>query len=469
MKKLSCVYLLSIAVAASIQSIEPAMAWGPHGRITEAALEVLPDLERWNDRLGKDNVDALVHYCLLPDLRGRDLGAFYADDYLLIRAMPYHAGHVMPGVQVTFEPYFHRALQALRTENPVNACRQLGPLVHFVEDVGAPPHAKEKCPHHTELENWVDAGQISIRGYQPRLLGRTDEEAIQGMLARIAEVVKFSTERADRALPLVSAESPDRAQVEPIILESALESARLTADVLHTVFTLGTAPQEEGASLSGTVTAAELPGNNDHGARIVLVGTDYCTLATTVAAPSAGAAWQGAYEFHHLPAGDYRVLAYRVGSQQAISEPVTLAKGRPAQLDFSLALTEPAGNLVDNPDSRVRSLQEDVPDHWKVGDTEAGRLWTASPIRTRPNQSYRCGAVLKDSRTKVRFELQGTPKKGETIEPTTAALAPGQASPAELHLTADDRRTTLVVYVEVPRDCAALGDAIERLWVVPAD
>src|SRR5690606_25787360 len=134
-----------------------------------------------------------------------------------------------PGVQVTFEPYFHRALQALRTENPVNACRQLGPLVHFVEDVGAPPHANEECPHHTELENWVDAGQISIRGYQPRLLGRTDEEALQGLLARIAEVVKFSTERADRALPLVSAESPDHAQVEPIILESALESARLTA------------------------------------------------------------------------------------------------------------------------------------------------------------------------------------------------------------------------------------------------
>ena len=38
-----------------------------------------------------------------------------------------------------------------------------------------------------------------------------------------------------------------------------LLNARVVADLLHTFFTLGLAPQPEGASLTGTVTAAEIP------------------------------------------------------------------------------------------------------------------------------------------------------------------------------------------------------------------
>jgi hypothetical protein len=172
----------------------------------------------------------------LPDQRGQDLGAYYADDYLLIRELPQHVRHTMPYVHEAFAPYFRRALQALRTETPVNACRQLGPLVHFVEDVGAPPHAKENCPHHHELENWVRADQIVIDGYQPQLLGKNDEEALAGLLRRVAGLVAFSKARAERALPLLEETNPDRAKVEPIILESALECSRATADVLYTVF-----------------------------------------------------------------------------------------------------------------------------------------------------------------------------------------------------------------------------------------
>ena len=139
-------------------------AWGPHTTITQEALKVVPEAARWRAALGQENFSALTNYSLLPDQRGQDLKTFYADDYLLIRRMPRHPGHVMPDVQETFEPFFRRALQALRTETPANACRQIGPILHFVEDVGAPPHAKEKCPHHTELENWVRADQIDITG-----------------------------------------------------------------------------------------------------------------------------------------------------------------------------------------------------------------------------------------------------------------------------------------------------------------
>lgn len=457
--------LFGLAALVVALSTSWAMAWGPHPKITEAALEVLPERQRWNESLGEENVQALAAYCWMPDQRGQDLRAFYADDYLLIRAMPRHVGHTMPSVQEAFEPYFRRALQALRTENPVNACRQLGPLVHFVEDVGAPPHAKANCPHHSELENWLDAEQITIRGYQPQLLGKNDEEALQGMLARIAEVVEFSSARAERALPLVSVANPDRAQVEPIILESALESARLTADVLYTVFTLGLAPQAEGAALSGKITAAELPGNNDHGARIVLVDTDYCTLATTLATASTETGWQGEYTFHHLPPGNYRVLAYRVGSQAAISAPVTLETGKSAQMDLALAAAQPAGNAVDNPDGRLSALQKDLPDHWSVAETKTGRRWSSSMVRTRPGVSYRCGAVLKNPQVKVRFELQGVP--GKKVEPAASELESGPLAPPEVRLVADQQRPAIVVRVETPVACPSLSEAIERVWIVP--
>jgi hypothetical protein len=102
---------------------DQARAWGPHLDITRAAPGVLPDAERWNAALEAENVTALANYCWLPDMRGQDLGAFYADHYLLIHQMPRHVGHVMPEVQQTFVPHFRRALLAMRTEAPTNACR----------------------------------------------------------------------------------------------------------------------------------------------------------------------------------------------------------------------------------------------------------------------------------------------------------------------------------------------------------
>ena len=239
-------------------------------------------------------------------------------------------------VKQTFVPYFRRALQALRTETSLNACRQVGSLIHFVEDTGAPPHAREQCPHHSELENWVRGDQVIIKGYRPQLLGKTDAEAEAGFLRRMAGLVTFSKARAERALPLVSQPKPDRVKVEPIILESALESARVTADVLYTLFTLGLGPQPQGASLVGTVTAATLPLRDNHGARIVLLGTDFATLATTADPRPSALQWGGTYELRNLPPGDYRVLAYRTGSQVRVSKPVHLESGKPTRLDIGV-------------------------------------------------------------------------------------------------------------------------------------
>lgn len=442
---------------------DQALAWGPHTKITQAALQVLPEMQRWNETLGADNVAALANYCLLPDQRGEDLGQFYADDYLLIRQMPKHAGHTMPAVQEAFVPYFRRGLQALRTETPVNACRQLGPLVHFVEDVGAPPHAKAKCPHHTELENWVVAEKIVITGYQPRLLGQTDEEAEAGLLRRIAGLVEFSTARAERALPLVSQATPDRAQVEPILLESALESARATADLLYTVFTLGLKPQGEDTRLVGTVTAGLFPSRNDHGARIVLLDSDYATLAVTDGSQPAGR-WQGGYIFHHLTPGTYRVLAYRTASQFRISEPIRLKAGQETRFDIALPETDPAGNIVENPDGRLSYLLPGVPDRWRrASPTGKPSPWLSAVAVVKPQTAYRCGAVLKDPEAKVSFRFECRPGK-DRQQPVVLPLNLDGKLQGELTTTPDPQHMRLVVQVQSSRP---LSEAIEKVWAVP--
>ncbi len=319
-------------------------------------------------------------------------------------------------------------------------------------------------PYHTELENWVVAEKIVIAGYQPKLLGRTDEEAEAGLLRRIAGLVEFSAARAERALPLVSQPTPDRAQVEPILLESALESARVTADMLYTVFTLGLKPQPEGASLAGTVTAGIFPGRNEHGARIVLLDSDYATLAVT-AGPQPAGRWQGEYALTHLAPGAYRVLAYRTGSQYRISEPVSLKAGQTTRLDITLPATSPAGNIVENPDGRLSYLLPDVPDRWRRA-SPAGKPspWISAVVSVSPHTSYRCGAVVKDPEAKVSFRFEARPGKGKRLPALVSTLKFDGKLRGELTTTPDAPRTRLVVQVQSSRP---LSEAIEKVWVVP--
>lgn len=423
---------------------------------------MLPEKERWAQLLGEANLSALIAYSWMPDQQGEDLGSFYADDYLLFRAYPRYPPHGMPGVRGTYAPYFRRALQALRTETPANACRQLGPLIHLVEDSGAPPHAKPNCPHHRELENWLQADAITIPGYRPRLLGRTDDEALGALQQRMDGLIAFSVERAERALPLVAAPEPDRARVEPILLESALECARVVADLLHTAFTLGLAPQAGGASLEGTVTAAEIPLRNEHGARIVLLGTEFGTLAVT-AEDAAPAGWSGSYQLRNLPAGTYRVLAYRTGSRLQVAGPVTLGAGQTARLDFTLPPTDPAGNVIENPDAALSYLEEGIPDRWRRVRVGSKWAWQSAAARVKPGVSYRLGAVLKDPGARVSFRFLLKLMKREMM-PTLVALPAGETVPAEKRFTPGMLHSAVQVLVETEKP---LPEVIDRVWAVP--
>lgn len=461
--------------------------WEPHMEITHAALEVVPEKDLWKEFLSiLEDCSMLPDLCypfmaaaqwrVLPEvINARPLKSFYADDYVLIRALPRRVGHAVPQVLEAIEPHFWRTLQAFRTETPLNACRQIGPLLHYIQDCGAPPHADPKCPHHIALEVFrrLDPKEVvRIPDYKPQLLGKTDQEALDGLRKRIAGLIEFAKQRVE---PAVNA-WPDREKVEPILLECALETARVCADFLHTMFTLALAPQPEGAGLEGTVTAAAFPFYNDLGARSVLVDTDYCTLAVSSSQPSENTTWQGAYRFHHLPPGTYRVLAYRTGSQMAISEPVTLEVGKVVKLDFRLTATEPMGNIVENPDARLCTLQPDKPDRWEKKVVNGRTIWTSTPAPVVAETLYRCGAVLKDRKARVSFvflakaelrEEKGNYKWVWKADPVRLTLMQDQTHPREECYLATEPHTGGVV-VEVETDKPSLTDAIERVWIVPA-
>jgi len=465
----------TVVMLLALLAVQSAFAWGPHPDIARAALNVLPEAAQCRERFGSE-FDALTNYSWMPDQQGQELGAFYADDYLLIPAFPKYAFHAMPGVADTYEPFLRRALQAFRTETPANACRQLGPLVHFVEDTGAPPHALYiSGPLHGPMENWVNARAINIEGYQPVLLGTDDESLLAGLRARMDQLVAFAIPRAEKAKPLCEKGEAERPNVEPILLECANECARALADVLHSIFRLVLNENLEGAGLEGNVIAGEFhldnPKRNNKGARVVLLDaakyeqiadpaqglnaalTAYSTVAYSAASIPEGLGWLGEYRFRNLPDGVYRVLACRPGSTWTVSDPVALTKGQIAQVDLALPPTDPPGNILQNPTGTLSYLAPG-PDRWGQG----GGHWSSRVASLDEGVTYRCGAVLKDPTAKVSFRF-ATPAGAESV-----ALAEGTAQPAEVTYTCASRGTTVSAVVDSARQ---LTQVLERVWVVP--
>src|SRR5262249_3035438 len=157
-------------------------------------------------------------------------------DYLLFPGMTTHLSHMLPEARQAYEPYFRRALQAIRTESPPNAARWVGSLLHFVQDSGSPPHTTGiGGALHRQVEQWVEESQIDLAGYTPRLLGKTDDEALRGFLDRMEQLIAYSKVRAIKLKPLVEGLS-ERVN-QPLELECALETARVSADLVHTLFT----------------------------------------------------------------------------------------------------------------------------------------------------------------------------------------------------------------------------------------
>ncbi|HEY7423235.1 MAG TPA: carboxypeptidase regulatory-like domain-containing protein [Gemmataceae bacterium] len=383
-----------------------ALAWGPHSQITQAALDALGPKDPLIRYLGSQ-AKFLSDYCWLGDWpRGlivQERQAFYADDYLLFPLMPQHVQHICPAVRRSFRPHFQRAVQALHTETPANAVRWIGALLHYTEDAGSPPHALGILGDiHTKMENWVDAKRIQLGDYQPRTLGVTEEQALAGYMKRMEELIAYSKERGEQLRPLV--EKGERARVEPLVLECALEVSRVVADLLHTLGQLALLPAKDKATLEGTITARPAFGLEKVLAKVVLKGTTFSTLADAA----------GTYVFHHLPAGDYQIAVLSPGSELSVV-PVKLAAGEKHRQDIALARTEPAGNLVRNPAFRWRWVQPKMADGWYRRRSADKNEWHGEILPVQAGRRYRLSVRWKEGAT---GEVALLWDNGETLDKT---------------------------------------------------
>jgi len=370
-----CWFRTVAAMLVLVGVASPTRAWGPHTEITAAALDVLPDRDKLRKYLGDDWPRLAKDYCWMADWQEAVRPDHYADDYLLFPAMPGHVSHMLPQVRQTYAPYFRRALQAVRTESPQNAARWVGSLLHFVQDSGSPPHTTGiGGPLHAKMEQWVDATQISLKDYQPRLLGKTDKEALRGFQERMEALVEYSKVRALKLKPIL--EKLDKRADQPLELESALETARVTADVVHTLFTLGLAePAKAGCTLEGKLRYKAPAGYAQVPAKVMLAGTDYSTTTDS----------EGGYCFRNLPAGRYTVHILALG-HEAESVPVELRAGETTRLAApELKADSIPGNLVRNPRFQVRWIKTDQPDWWRR-DTQKGGRWASALIRVPVDQ-----------------------------------------------------------------------------------
>src|SRR4051812_15608047 len=329
-----------VGCAMLLVSVERAVAWGPHPSITRAAIDALGTDDALIRQLGA-SASALTNYAWMGDFRrlpfedGEE--AFYADDYLIFPGVSTHFDHILPEVKQTYRPYFTRALQALRTENPANAARWIGSLLHFAEDTGSPPHAAQiRGDVHTIMENWVDAELIAIPEYRPKSFGPSDEEALLGFLKRMDELIEFSGARGRRLQVPVTV--GDRKAVKPIVLECALETSRVMADLLHTLGQLSQKGGKDTGTLRGVISAGVPTGPLARfPAKIVLEGTAFSTLADN----------DGHFTFRNLPPARYQMAVFRP-SAELVRTSVELEAGGIKESAISLPSEQP--NLIRNGD-----------------------------------------------------------------------------------------------------------------------
>lgn len=432
-----------------------APAWGPHPAITQAALDVLGTNHPLALRLGHQ-MARLTNYCWMADYKRIPFREpdqdFYADDYLLFPQVTTHLDHICPEVKKTYRPYFERALQALRSEDAANAARWIGSLLHFVEDTGSPPHAAEiRGDIHTKMENWVKAQLIHIDGYRPQLLGTNDAGALAGFLRRMDELIEFSKPRGKSLMTRVII--GQQSAVEPVVLECALETSRVVADLLHTLGHLAAVSAGGTAAVSGVVVSKPAPLMERVPARIVVLGTNWSTLTDTA----------GRFEFRGLSAGDYQAVAFRPGSG-ATNVTLRLVAGRTNSV--RVTLPEAPVNLVRNGDFKLRWLRPEAPDCW----TRTDLGWEGEIVPLQKDQRYRLKVHFKpgaDAEVLARWTRQ-----------LPHTLAPGMKLPkidsrpltpanSELEFTGTETMALMQVTIRSKKPPQEVCDAVSLETVNP--
>lgn len=443
---MNCIRVLVLATSLLVCG---AQAWGPHWHITRAAIDALGEKHALHAQLGSELLP-LTNYCWIPDFKRIPFRTpeldFYSDDYLLFPGIIRHYDHICPEVERTYEPYFRRALQAMRTESPANAARWVGSILHFVQDTGSPPHAAQiRGDTHTKMENWIDASKIAIPGYTPRLLGTNDDDAVRGLVERMHGLIEFSKSRAQRLrMPVLLA---NRKGAEPIELESALECARASADLLHTIATLTSTPVR-GLEISGRIEATPAASDGRYSAKLLIHGTNISTLADA----------SGHFVLRGLPAGVHHLSIVQPGSETL--ETNLSVRASMTNLIFTL---RPNGNLVRNGDFKTQWVATNTPDCW----TKMNLAWEGEVLALRAGQRYRVRAEFQedsDAEVIVRWSSEQP-----FILPKPAKVPPFQSH----RLTAENSNFTITgstnaaLMLLTIRTAGHPTNELRRLSVVP--
>ena len=141
-----------------------------------------------------------------------------------------------------------QAVAALRAGDVRGAVKFCGVYSHTIADTAEPIHAVNPeiidlvlppPPQHMAME--LHAGveglgaPVRVEGYEPRLLGATVEQAAMGA---VAALVRAKQVGAAQAVPIVQASTRTTARAVELSSVAQSESARQTADFMHTVFAL---------------------------------------------------------------------------------------------------------------------------------------------------------------------------------------------------------------------------------------
>ncbi len=466
----------SVCVGFLLWSVITVSAWHHHADITMEAMRVVPKQAIWGFYTVESARAAIARASLIPDewnaSTSTSFGYFFANDYLLFPDCPVFAMHNLDEKDNRYIAHFNRVLQAFRTESPENVCHRLGVLLHYVEDNCAPQHAdvlmKNAMKNHF-TEGWLQTRLLTLGGYQPQLLGKNAKEALAAFEQRLLRDQAEARVLAEDLLPMLSgtADNLDRSFIEPRQLRAAIAAAQTAADVTYTLLMLGTQPVNEGGDLEGTVIAPAVPLRDDRLARVMLLNaggkpTVYDTLALA-AGKTLSHDWRGTFRFRNLPAGTYRVAVYRLSAQLYISDPVTVKEKASAKILCNLKPSNPAGNLIENPEGALAFVRPGIPDRWYTGFWFFPKdKWVSGQIVIQPKRWYRMGAALKDPNVKVEliFVEKGASYSTRKGAPLVTTLKHGETS--RVFATEQYSHACVEIFSDKP-----FSEIVEKIWLVP--
>ncbi len=225
-----------------------AYPWGgEHHRITEAALDALPEQER--HYIAPERTALIQTYCGFPDMNwpcygewgggvGDPAAARFPDtrrewgisyycqwDPVLRRGKGF--SHAPPQSCEAAGVFFLKGAHALRERRLEDGARFLGVMLHYIQDSGAFPHVQ---PVHRSF-HVRGSRAIRLDAYAPKRLGENPDEAAKALAVRVQALVEWTEKRLgphleQAGMPLAEAKALCGKQTMPSAVIQAVEKLR---------------------------------------------------------------------------------------------------------------------------------------------------------------------------------------------------------------------------------------------------